>query len=861
MSESTDEIYENPQKHPKIELNDLRSFRVKNPRNIIFAYLNINSIRNKFDNLKVIVNENIDILCIAESKIDKSFPTAQFLLPGYHKPFRLDISDRKGGLLVYVKSYLPSRLLKSFDIPNDIQIIPFELNLRKEKWLFICIYRPPLQNKQYFLENLSEIIDHYSSIYDNHIVLGDFNMEPNNIFLTSFMQSYNFYNLIKTNTCFKGSGSCIDLILTNRKYCFKNTTTFETGLSDHHHLIYSMLKTTFKKEDSKRLIYRDYKGFHNNSFQNDLETKLSNCSSDYESFENAFVNVLDTHAPRKTKILRGNQKPHIDKCLRKAIMKRSELKTKAIKTKRSEDISNYKKQRNLVVKLNREKKTEYFENLEISKNSKPFWNKCKPYFSNKHAHGDSKIILIEKEKVVLDNDEIIENEKLIDKNDEIAKIFNKHFSETVDKLNLFEWPCNETDFEEDQLSSIINKYKNHPSIKKIKSNYAINHKFSFKPVTVKDIENIIKNIPVNKAAGGEIPINILKQSGFTYEMIKDCVNDSIILKDVFPDSLKLANITPAHKKDETTDKENYRPISILPLFSKIFERVIYDQLNAYIETSLNNLLCGFRKAHSTQHALFRLIQAWQNELDKSGFVGTILMDLSKAYDCLPHDLLIAKFEAYGIDRSGLNLLYNYLSNRKQRTKINSCYSDWFEIIRGVPQGSILGPLLFNIFINDLFFFVEKTNVCNFADDNTIYKCDADLKVVLEDLQYDMKILLNWFKVNSMKPNPKKFQFMILGKTKRLPVTLNVNTIKIKESQSVVLLGLTIDNQLTFKDHIETLCRNASYKLHALRRIRKYLTTEKAKLLYNAFINSQFNYSSIIWMFCRKTDYMKMEKIQ
>ena len=124
--------------------------------------------------------------------------------------------------------------------------------------------------------------------------------------------------------------------------------------------------------------------------------------------------------------------------------------------------------------------------METSKNSKPFWNKCKPYFSNKHAHGESKIILIEKENVTLTSNEVVESEKLIVKNDEIAKIFNKHFSETVDKLNIFEWPSCESEYTEDQLTNIINKYKSHPSIKKIKSNYTIKQKFSFKPVTVKD---------------------------------------------------------------------------------------------------------------------------------------------------------------------------------------------------------------------------------------------------------------------------------------------------------------------------------------------------------------------------------------
>ena len=178
---------------------------------------------------------------------------------------------------------------------------------------------------------------------------------------------------------------------------------------------------------------------------------------------------------------------------------------------------------------------------------------------------------------------------------------------------------------------------------------------------------------------------------------------------------------------------------------------------------LNKLLCGFRKAHPTQHALFKLLPRWQKELDNSGLVGTILMDLSKAYDCLRHDLIIAKFEAYGLSKSSLSLLLDYLASRKQRVKIGSSYSVWNEIKRGFPQGSILGPLLFNVFINDIFMFIEKSEICNFVDDNTIYDCGEDLSNILENLKCDMKILLKWFRINSLQANPGKFQFMILRK--------------------------------------------------------------------------------------------------
>ena len=179
--------------------------------------------------------------------------------------------------------------------------------------MFMYIYRPPAQNKQYFLENLSMIVDHYSSIYDNSIILGDFNMEPNSPILISFMQSLNLFNIIKSNTCFKGNGTCIDLILTNRNYCFKHSSTFETGLSDHHHLIYSMLKTTFKKGEPKFYEYRDYKKFGSAAFQTDLQSKLEEGPKVYQNFEETFVRVLDAHAPRKTKVLHGNINPMLTK--------------------------------------------------------------------------------------------------------------------------------------------------------------------------------------------------------------------------------------------------------------------------------------------------------------------------------------------------------------------------------------------------------------------------------------------------------------------------------------------------------------------------------------------------------------------
>ena len=208
----------------------------------------------------------------------------------------------------------------------------------------------------------------------------------------------------------------------------------------------------------------------------------------------------------------------------------------------------------------------------------------------------------------------------------------------------------------------------------------------------------------------------------------------------------------------------------------------------------------------------------------------------------------------------INLLADYLSGGKQRTKIGSVFSEWWKIIRGIPQGSIPGSLLFNIFINYLFFFVLKCDICNFADGNTMCSCNKLLSKILANLRFDLKNVLMWFTVNSLNPNPGKFQYMILGKCITNQLSLFINGIKIKGTFEVAVLEITTGDQLTFKTHIEYICRMAKYKLRALQRIRNYLITEKVRLLATAFVNSQFYYAPLIWMFAGKTLISKVQKI-
>ena len=375
----------------------------------------------------------------------------------------------------------------------------------------------------------------------------------------------------------------------------------------------------------------------------------------------------------------------------------------------------------------------------------------------------------------------------------------------------------------------------------------------FHSITKDSVMQIIDGLKPKSSTGVDNISNKLLKSSKTFIVAPlTIIINQMFQVGKFPDLLKISKVLPIYKKDDDSLFSNYRPISLLPSVSKIFERAIMIQLTEYLEDNklIHSNQYGFRKFHSTEYAALHLADYLNYEMDSRRTPVTIHLDLSKAFDCLSHSILLDKLRFYGINEMAYNLMKNYLENRKQFVQFDSCSSKMKSIDKGVPQGSILGPLLFLIYINDI---PNSSNILNFlmyADDTTLHCCLEDIEDDNKEFRINQELqhVQDWLKVNRLALNVKKTKYMMFHKHNKIVehLDLHVNNNAIEKIDNFNFLGLHLNTRLTWHTHVSEISKKISRAVGIIKKMQWIFPTEILLAIYNALVLPHINYCILSW---------------
>ena len=538
---------------------------------------------------------------------------------------------------------------------------------------------------------------------------------------------------------------------------------------------------------------RSYKNFNQNEFEFELgaidwHSTFSNKNGNEccQLFFKKIEQLLDEMAPFK--ILSKKEydlykKPWLTSGILRSIQTRDLLHKQYLKeqntNKKKNLFNNYKRRRNIITYLIRLAKESYHKSLfeQNINDMKKMWKNIKEIVNvNKKCQTSVKSLVV--------------NNRLIADNNEIANEFNRFYTEVGTKIDS-KIPRVSTSFQHYLSDPCLNLY-----IPRI--------------VTDNEIRNLIIQLDVSKACGPtSIPNKIFNLFANTLSSPLALMVNICLQTGIFPDILKLANIIPIFKKGARNLCCNYRPISLLSNLSKIFEKVMHIRLYTFLEDHelIYKNQYGFRQNHSTEHAITHMIELIKKKLDSKRFVGAIFLDLEKAFDTVNHEILLKKLYHYGIRGIALKWFESYLSNRQQKTEISNSDSDFQKVVCGVPQGSILGPLLFIIYLNDLHKAVNNSVTYHFADDTELSCWDTDKKRLQNKMNADLKNIFTWLCANRLSLNTLKTEFLIFkpnGIPSKERTILKINGKKIYESKKLKYLGLIVDSRLKWNFHVSKL---------------------------------------------------------
>ena len=856
-------------------IHDINSLHAEKGFKLI--HWNVRSLVKKIDQIRTLMsNSPIDVITMSESWLKQHLHSSLVSIEGFdtfrqHRGANPKQKKRGGGLITYVNKKHSSYCepLQDLGISNDNIEAQWTLIHRPNcKNIMVCnVYRPPNGNLDKSVKYLSDCLNTLNLSKLNLFILGDLNINYKNKSSVSYKKLHYFIqsqglsqHINNTTRNTDKTKSLIDLAITNSRYVSKSGT-LDHIMSDHQS-IYIVHKKGRDLRQSAKFEGRSYRSFNREDFRSaltDLDWStfygLTDPDQAWEFVLSNITLILDQMCPMRSFHVKNYRPEWITNELLEQIKDRDYFYNKA-KRSGDEDAWNIAKYLRNVTNVNIRKAKREFVLNELENNAsdcKKFWKTIRGVIPSDKQQARQDILL-------KDNGEKVEKE-------EVAGFINDYFI-NVGNMSSFEV---ETAVEV-VADTVVNESVDSPALGTLCVE-STDHKEDCQKldtfVKLREIEvcRVIKDINVSKSSGLENVSSFILKEAFLAILpeITRMFNLSLTTSS-FPTAWKKAMVVPIPKAGDLTLVKNYRPISLLPLPGKLLEKLVHSQLSGHLES--NSLLTdsqhGFRKGHSTVHSVAQFTNYINAKMDAGVPTLATFIDFRKAFDCVQHRTLLSKLSQLNLGDSIINWISSYLSSRVQRVFANNTCSSYMTILQGVPQGSVLGPLFYIVYANDLINVIKHCKVALYADDTVLYTASKNFNQSLSAMQTDITSISHWCMCNGISANTDKSKVMVLGTSKSLK-SLPTYEIKFGDSllssvNSYKYLGVTIDCQLNYNMHVNKIIASVSSKLKQFQRMRSFLTVKAALSVYFSFFFNTFYLSwlglgslQFSWPFQRKRD--------